>query len=312
MIRKHSKISIIGAGAVGATTAYSIVTQKLVSEVVIIDVNKDKAEGEAMDISHGLVAMEATNIHAGEYSDIVDSDIIIITAGIGRKPGETRLDLAKKNVGIAKDIAANIMKYYNGGVIMVVSNPVDIMTYVIQKESGLPAERVFGTGAALDSARFRYLLSEKIGVDLKNIHGFIAGEHGDSQFAVWSSVHISGMSLDSYCKKYNICIDREEIEKEVIYSGAEVIKRKGATYYAIASVVSELCNAILKNKKSIYNVSTILDESYGLDRICISTPSIVGINGVEKSILFDFSDDEFEKLAASVKQLKGMIDSLGI
>ena len=215
-IRKHSKICIIGAGSVGATIAFSLATRKMVSELVIIDVNTAKAEGEAMDISHGLVSMAEMNIYCGTYEDIADSDVIVVAAGLGRKPGETRLDLATKNVSIAKDVAANIMKHYNGGVILVVANPVDVLTYVIQKETGLPTGRVFGTGAVLDSARFRYLLGEKIGVDVKNIHGFIAGEHGDSQFAVWSTTQVGGMNLDSYCKKYGVMLDKAEIEKQVI------------------------------------------------------------------------------------------------
>lgn len=312
MIRKHSKISIIGAGSVGASIAFSIATQKLVSEIVIIDVNKNKAEGEAMDISHGLVTMSAMDVHSGDYSDIVDSDVIVISAGLGRKPGESRLDLAAKNVGIAKDISASIMKYYNGGVIMVVANPVDVFTYVVQKETGLPANMVIGTGTSLDSARFRYLLSEKVGIDIKNIHGFIAGEHGDSQFAVWSSVHIAGMSLNSYCAKSGITIDRDEIEKQVITSGSQVIQLKGATFYGIASITAELCNTILKDKHSIYNISTLLDDYYGISGVCVSVPTVLGLEGAIKRIPFDFTGEEMDKLVSSARKLREFLDTLNI
>lgn len=312
MERKHSKISIIGAGLVGATTAYSIATRKLVSELVVIDVNRDKAKGEAMDISHGLVTMDAMNIHSGEYSEIADSDVIVVTAGLGRKPGESRLDLAAKNIVIAKDIAANIAKYYNGGVVLVVANPLDVFTYVIQKYSGLPAHSVVGTGTSLDSARFRYLLSRELNVDSKNIHGFMSGEHGDSQFAVWSSVHIAGMPIDSYCAKEGITLDKPAIENAVRTAGGEVIKLKGATFYAIASVVSELSNVIIKNTRSVHNVSTLLDGYYGISDVCISVPTVLGINGAEMKIPYDYTEEELVKLRSSAEKMREFLDNLKV
>lgn len=310
MLRKHSKITVIGAGAVGATIAYSLVMKNVASELVITDINMAKAEGEAMDISHGLSALGEMNVHAGEISDVADSDIIVISAGVGRKPGETRLDLAKKNVGIIEGITKNLMQYYNGGVIMVVSNPVDILTYVVQKVSGLPTGTVFGTGAVLDSARFRYLLSQKADVDVKNVHGFIAGEHGDSQFPVWSSVHISGMPLDIFCEAHGVNIDKAQIELDVRHSGAEVIKRKGATYYAIASMVSSICQVILKNQKAIYMTSTLIDGLYGIENVCLSLPSVLGIHGVERLLQFNFTEEEQQKLLYSADQIGKMIQSL--
>lgn len=312
MERKHSKISIIGAGLVGATAAYSIATRKLVSELVVIDVNRDKAKGEAMDISHGLVTMDAMNIHSGEYSEIADSDVIVVTAGLGRKPGESRLDLAAKNIVIAKDIAANIAKYYNGGVVLVVANPLDLFTYVIQKYSGLPAHSVVGTGTSLDSARFRYLLSRELNVDSKNIHGFMSGEHGDSQFAVWSSVHIAGMPIDSYCAKEGITLDKPAIENAVRTAGGEVIKLKGATFYAIASVVSELSNVIIKNTRSVHNVSTLLDGYYGISDVCISVPTVLGINGAEMKIPYDYTEEELVKLRSSAEKMREFLDNLKV
>lgn len=312
MAKKHSKISIIGAGLVGATSAFSIATRKLVSELVVIDVNKDKAKGEAMDISHGIVTMDAMNIHCGEYSDIVDSDIIVVTAGLGRKPGESRLDLAAKNIVIAKDIAANIAKYYNGGVVLVVANPLDVFTYVIQKYSGLPAHSVVGTGTSLDSARFRYLLGTQLGVDAKNIHGFMSGEHGDSQFAVWSSVHVSGMPIDPYCAKCGITLDKPAIESAVRTAGGEVIKLKGATFYAIASVVSDLCNVMMKDTRSVYNVSTLLDGEFGIKDVCISVPTVLGIEGAVQHIPYDYTEEETAKLLASAQKLREFLDSLKV
>ena len=312
MEKKPSKISIIGAGAVGASCAFSIATQKLVSELVIIDVNTVKAEGEAMDISHGLVTMGPMNIYSGSYEDIKDSDIILITAGLGRKPGETRLDLAAKNIGIARDVISNIMKHYNGGVIMVVSNPVDVITYVMQKESGLPRGRVFGTGTVLDSARFRYLLSTKVGADIRNIHGFMAGDHGESQFAVWSSAHVSGMRFDSYCAKRGIEVDKDALVKDVVTSGAQVIQRKGVTNYAIAAIVGELCATVLKGRNSIFNVTSLLDDYYGISDVCISVPSVLGREGVSQHLLYDFTDDEMEKLQYSAKQIRSFLDNLKI
>ena len=312
MERKPTKISIIGAGAVGSSVAFSIATQRLVSEIVIIDVNTEKAEGEAMDISHGIITMGSMNIHAGSYADIVDSDLIIITAGVGRKPGETRLDLAAKNISIARDVTQNIMKHYNGGAIMVISNPVDVITYLIQKESGLPAGRVFGTGTVLDSARFRYFLSTRLDADIRNIHGFTAGEHGESQFAVWSSVHVSGMRLDSFCAKRGIVLDKDEVMKDTVSSGAQVIKRKGVTNYAIAAIAAELAGTVVKNKHSIFSVSSVLHDYCGIDNVAISIPSFVGEDGVTGNLVYDFTDEEAEKLRNSAKQLRAFLDSLNI
>ena len=312
MERKPTKISIIGAGAVGSAVAFSIATQRLVSEIVIIDVNTEKAEGEAMDISHGIITMGTMNIHSGSYADVVDSDLIIITAGVGRKPGETRLDLANKNVAIARDVTRNIMKYYNGGAVMVISNPVDVITYLVQKESGLPAGRVFGTGTVLDSARFRYFLSVRLGADIRNVHGFTAGEHGESQFAVWSSVHVSGMRLDSFCAKRGIVLDKDEIVKDTVSSGAQVIKRKGVTNYAIAAIVAELTGTVIKDRGSIFSVTSVLEDYYGISNVAISVPSFVGNTGVKGYLPYDFTEEELAKLRSSAAQIRSFMDSLNI
>ncbi len=309
---RHSKISIIGAGTVGATAAFSIATQRLVSELAIIDINTAKAEGEAMDISHGLITMGTMNIHSGTYEDVKDSDIIVVAAGLGRKPGETRLDLAAKNIGIARDIAQNIMKYYNGGVIIVVSNPVDVLTYVIQKETGLPAGKVMGTGTMLDSARFRYLLSTSLSADIRNIHGFMAGEHGESQFAVWSSVHVSSMPLDNYCFKRGISLNKSELVTNIIGSGAQVIKRKGMTNFAIAAIVAELCGTIMRDRGSILTVTSCLDNYYGISDVCISVPCIIGKEGILDHLPYDFNEEEMAKLKKSAESIRSFMDSLNV
>lgn len=310
LITNRSKISIIGAGFVGAAAAYALAVKGLVSEIVLIDANAEKAEGEAMDIAHGLSFMGEMFIHAGGYEEVKDSDLIVITAGANRKPGETRLELAQKNVSISREITKNLMKHYNSGVILIVSNPVDIIDYVIQKESGLPVGKVFGTGTVLDTARFRYLLSEQLHVDVRNIHGFIAGEHGDSQFPVWSSVRIAGIALDEYCKESNIIIDKVKIEHDVKFAGAEVIKRKGATYYAIASVIKKIAEVVLKDQRAILNVSSMMHDAYGLKDVCLSVPSIIGRSGVERTIEFDFTPDEYAKLMTSADAIKAIISSL--
>ena len=308
----HSKVSIIGAGSVGATAAFSIAQKHIARELVIIDVNNDKAEGEAMDINHGLITIGRMNIHSGSYADVKDSDIIVVAAGLGRKPGETRLDLAAKNIGIAKDIAQNIMQHYNGGVILVVSNPVDIMTYVILKETGLPAGKVFGSGTVLDSARFRYMLAKQLNADIRNIHGFMGGEHGESQFAVWSSVHVSGMKLDSYCAKMGVAIDKDALVDDIIGLGAQVIKRKGVTNFAIAAIVAELCGTIMSDRGSIFNVTSLLDDYYGVNDVCVSVPCILGKDGVVGHLPYDFSAEELTKLRKSADGLRVFMDQLGL
>ena len=312
MERKPTKVTIIGAGAVGSACAFSIATQRLAAEIAIVDVNQAKAEGEAMDISHGLITMGSMDIHAGTYEDISDSDLTIVTAGVGRKPGETRLDLAAKNIAIARDIIANLKKYWRDGAVMVVSNPVDVITYLIQKESGLPHGRVFGTGTVLDSARFRYLLTTRTDTDIRNIHGFTAGEHGESQFAVWSSVHVSGMRLDSFCAKRGIVLDKEEIVKDTVSSGAQVIKRKGVTNYAIAAIVAELTGTVIKDRGSIFSVTSVLEDYYGISNVAISVPAFVGNTGVKGYLPYDFTEEELAKLRSSASQIRAFMDSLNI
>lgn len=310
MVKSKSKVAIIGSGFVGASTAFAMAMNGIVAEMVLIDVNKDKAEGEAMDINHGLAFLSQMSIYAGDYSDVKDCDVIIVTAGANRKPGETRLDLAKKNTVIMKEIIKNIMEYYNQGVILVVSNPVDIMTYMISKWSGLPVGKVIGSGTVLDSSRFRYLLGEKLGVDVRNVHGYMIGEHGDSQLPVWSAANIAGMQFDEYCAVHNITVDKDALVQDVKKAGAEVIKRKGATYYAIALSVNRVVEALLKDQNSVLTVGTVVNNKYGLDGVALNLPCIVNKNGIERILDISFAENELEALRHSAAQIKSIIDEV--
>lgn len=314
MSKGKSKIAIIGAGFVGATTAYTIATNHLAQEIALIDVNRDKAIGEALDISHGLSHMGQMEVYESDYSACADCDIIIVTAGLNRKPGETRLDLAKKNVPIAKDITENIMKHYTKGVILVVANPVDVLTYLIQKWSGLPQGRVMGTGTALDSSRFRTLVSERIGIDIKNVHGYIIGEHGDAMVPMWSGTNIAGEHIDDVCNALNIPVltndEKVAMVEKVKTGGADVIKFKGATYFAIATVTANICEAILKNQSTIKTVASVIDGPLGIHDVALSLPSVVNRDGVSKVLDLHLSDTEQTAMDACVQKMKAFLDQV--
>ena len=310
MLQGKSKVAIIGAGYVGAAIAYNVAINRTASEIVLIDVNNDKAMGEALDINHGLCHLGQMNIHAGDYSECANCDVIVITAGLNRKPGETRLDLANKNVPIAKSITENIMKYYNHGNIIVVSNPADILTYLIQKWSGLPAGKVFGTGTALDSARFRFYLAQKLNVDIQNVHGYIIGEHGESQVPVWSATQIAGQSVDIYCKSMGISLtdeDKMDIVTKTKNGGTEVIRLKGATYFAIAGIVENVIEAIVKDKNSIKTVASVISGAYGINDVALSLPSVINQKGIDGIIKYSLTPKEEEALQNSAKTLKEFI-----
>jgi len=313
MEKNNSKIAIIGAGYVGASTAFALSLNQLVNELVLIDVLSEKAEGEAMDIGHGLPFLGQMSVYSGDYSECADCDAIVITAGANRKPGETRIDLAKKNVAIAKEITKNVMKYYTRGVILVVSNPVDILTYMIQKWSGLPEGRVFGTGTVLDSARFRYLLSKRLNIDIRNVHGYIIGEHGDTQLPLWSATHIAGKKISEYFEDPAYKITDEEkaaIAQDVKCAGAEIIKKKGATYYGIAVAVNTILESLLKDQNTIRTVSSVINGKYGLDDVALSLPSIVNSEGVKEIIDITLTDEEQAALEYSAQQLKNVLQQV--
>lgn len=313
MVKSRSKVAIIGAGFVGASTAFAMSLQQIATEIVLIDVNKEKAYGEALDINHGISFLGQMAVYSGDYSDVKDCDVIIITAGANRKPGETRLDLAKKNVAIAKDITENIMKYYNHGVIVVVSNPVDILTYMITKWSGLPSGRVMGSGTVLDSSRFRYLLSKKLNVDVRNVHGYIIGEHGDSQLPVWSATHIAGQNINEYSQSPSGILTPEDklaIAEEVKKAGAEIIKNKGATYYAIAITINAIVESLLKDQNTIRTVGSVINGNYGIEDVALSLPSIVNSGGVQSIIPLSLSPEEEAALRASADSLKAILNEV--
>ncbi|KGM95797.1 lactate dehydrogenase [Clostridium botulinum] len=310
---KKTKISIIGAGFVGSTTAYALMMSSLVSELVIVDINKDRATGEAMDLAHGVSFVSPVNIYAGDYSDTKDSDIVIITAGAAQKPGETRLDLINKNFNIFKSIIPEITKYSPNSILLVVSNPVDILTYITYKLSGFPKERVIGSGTVLDTSRFRYLLSEHFDIDARNIHTYIMGEHGDSEIATWSTTTVAGMDIQEYCD--NFChqcdgLQKYDIENSVKNAAYEVIEKKGATYYAIGLAVKRIVDAILRDENSILTVSSLLDGQYGLNDIYLGIPSIVGSTGIKKALEVSLDETESTKLINSANTLKQYIDKL--
>lgn len=304
------KIAVVGAGFVGASAAFAMSINNLVSELVLIDVNREKAFGEALDISHGLSFTGNMRVYSGDYSDVKDSDIIVITAGANRKPGETRLDLAKKNTTIMKGITESIMEHYNKGVILVVSNPVDILAYKVQKWSGLPASKVIGSGTVLDSARFRTHISEVLDVDVKNVHGYIIGEHGDSQLPLWSATHIAGTQFDEYLRINNMSVDKEKLFQEVKAAGATIIKNKGATYYGIALSINRICESILKDYNTIMPVGTVINGAYGINDVVLNLPAIVGADGASKVLELKITDDELELLKHSAEQVKLILDEV--
>lgn len=308
------KCAVIGCGAVGATIAFALSQKSLFSELVLIDANHAKAEGEAMDISHGLPFAHPMKVYAGEYSDISDCYLIIITAGAAQKPDETRLDIVHKNVEIFKSIIPNISKYNQDAIILVVSNPVDILTYCTIKLSGFPPERVMGSGTVLDTARLKYRLGQSLCVDSRSVHAFIIGEHGDSELAVWSSANVSGIDLEDF---HGLCAGCGDISFDNIYKGVrdsayEVIDRKGATYYGIAMAVVRIVLSIIRDEHSVLPVSAYIDGHYGLNNVCIGVPSIVGSSGIEKVLDIPLSEDEAKKLSNSVNTLKDVIDKLDI
>ena len=309
------KCGIIGCGAVGATTAHTLLGSGLFSEIVLIDVNRKKAEGEAMDIGHGAPFVKPVNIYAGDYSDLRDAYLVIITAGANQMPGETRIDLAEKNVKIFQSIIPQITAHNRACILLIVSNPVDILTYVALKLSGFEPGRVIGSGTVLDTGRFKYLLGEHLGVDSRNVHALIIGEHGDSEVAVYSSANISGVDLDEFCRTCHKCTDHESMHRiyeEVKNSAYAIIERKGATFYAIARVVKRIAQALIRDEHAILTVSSLVDGHYGISGVCLGLPSVVGRNGVEQIIDTPLDEDELTLLTDSAKKLREVLDGLNI
>lgn len=308
---KTNKISIIGAGFVGSTTAFALMNHNLASTIVIVDINKDKAIGEAMDLSQGEVFVAPVDVIAGDYSDTKDSDIVIITAGVAQKPNETRLDLVNRNVKVFQSIVPEIVKYSPNSILLVVSNPVDILAEITYKLSGFPAERVFGSGTVLDTARFKSILASKFNIDGRNIHTSIIGEHGDSEIATWSLTTIAGLTIEQYCASMGIEFsqaDRDRITDDVKGAAYQIIERKGHTNYAVALAIAHIVQAILRDEKSILTVSSLLNGEYGIDNVYTSVPTIVGRQGIVKVIDIPISSNERRALQESARILKDVID----
>lgn len=313
-----NKITIIGSGAVGSTIAYTLTTLGLASEIVIIDINGEKALGEALDIRQGTPFCSPCNIYAGLYCDAVDSDIVIITCGIARKPGQSRLDLAQTNVNILKAITPEITKYAPNAMYIIVSNPVDVLTYAFTKFSGIPEEHIIGSGTILDTARLRARISEYYRVNQQNIHAYVLGEHGDTAVVPWSIANISNVPVEDYGKSLNHAdgfypeFKKNEVEEFVRKSGGRVIRRKGATYYAVSMSVCHLCKCLLSGIDTSLTVSTMVHGEYGLDDVALSLVNIVGKNGIHGKIMVPLTDAEIADLHKSADSLKAVINSIEI
>ena len=307
------KVAVIGCGFVGSATAFALMESGLFSEMVLIDADKNRAEGEAMDISHGLPFARPMKIYAGEYDDIVDAAIIIVTAGANQKPDETRLDLVHKNVSIYKSIIPEIASRGCEGILLIVSNPVDILTYVAWKLSGFPRNRVLGSGTVLDTARLKYNLGEHLGVDSRSVHAFIIGEHGDSELAVWSSATVSGVPIHKFCEMrghYNHDEAAERIHETVKNSAYEIIEKKRATYFGVAMAVRRICECLVRDEKSILPVSNLMQGEFGISDIALSVPVVVGADGVENIVPVSLNEEELEKLQASAATLKEIAETV--
>lgn len=308
-----SKITIIGAGSVGATIAYALSVDDIASEIVLIDVNQDKVEGEVMDILQGTCFRTPISLIAGTYEDAVGSDIVIITSGIARKPGQTRIELAQTNIEILKTITPDITKACPNALYIIVSNPVDVMTYVFTKISGLPENQIIGSGTILDSARLRFGISERLKVAQKNIHAYVFGEHGDTSFIPWSCAYISGVPINEYYDLMRekgrdiVKIDEDEMLTYVQKSGGQVIAKKGATFYAVSTAVCNLCEICLAASDSIVTISTMMHGEYGIEDVCLSTLALVGPDGVQCKVPMRLTDAEIEQLKASADALKKVI-----
>ena len=305
-MKKTNKVSIIGAGFVGSATTLAIAESGLASHIVLVDINKNKAQGEALDIAHGAAFMKSVEITAGDYKDTTDSDIVVITAGAGQKPRESRLDLIGKNLNIFKQMIPQIVRYSPNSILLVVANPVDILTYFTYKLSGFPATRVIGSGTVLDTSRLKYNLSKIFDIDAKSVHGFMIGEHGDSEFPVWSALSVGPLSIEEYCKLVNI--ELEELKKTVTHNvknaAYEIIEKKGYTNYAIGLAVRRIVEAILRDEKSILTISTYNPIS----EVYYSVPNVVGRNGQIMKICPELNKEEKEKLDESRKILKEVIN----
>jgi len=305
-----SKVSIIGVGDVGATVAYTLQVSGLATEIVLVDANRERAEGHALDMSHGLFFTPPVRIVAGDYTECAGSRLVVIAAGARQKPGETRLELTRRNTDICRSILADLAPHLGDARILMISNPVDALTYAALKTSGLPRNRLFGSGTVLDSARFRYELSQLCGVDSRNVHAYVVGEHGDSEVFVWSQVHIAGTPLETFCRGCSRKCrmgERSSVEKRVRESAYHIIEAKGYTNYGVSLAVLRIIGALLRGERSILTVSTLLEGEYGLRDVCLSVPCVVGADGIERIIATDLTGPEQAALESSAQVIRSAI-----
>lgn len=311
-----SKITVIGAGSVGATIAYTLSNEQIANEIVLIDINRKKADGEVMDILQGTSFRDPISIVAGDYEDARDSNIVIITSGVARKKGQTRLELAQINVDIIKDIAPKIASVAPNALYIIVSNPVDIITYAFNKISGIPENQIIGSGTILDTSRLRVELSDHFNIAQKNIHAYVFGEHGDSSFVPWSIAQVSGVNIDEYVQLRAgidpeiVDVDKDAMTEFVHKSGGKVIANKGATFYAVSASVCRLCGMLLSAYNSIVTVSTPMHGEYGIEGVCLSTLTLVGPNGAQGKVPVRLSEKEVESLRASAEKLRETIEHI--
>lgn len=307
------KIVIVGSGAVGSTFAYTVLIKGLANELVIIDINRDKAEGDALDLNHGILLAQPMEIYAGSYADCVGADIIVITAGAAQKPGETRTDLIQRNIAIFRQILTGIREYNSTAILLIATNPVDILTYIAIKLTSLPKHQVIGSGTLLDSARFRYLISEKIKIDPRSIHGLIVGEHGDTEQPIWSLLNIAGINQTQISQESRLYLtddEKEEIYYKTKNAAYQIIEKKGATYYAIGLALARITEAILGDQKSVLPVSAYLDNYKGISDVCLGIPCVIGRKGVEEILDLPLVREEEEKLKLSAKQMQKFIEEI--
>lgn len=311
-----NKITVIGTGSVGSTIAYTLAIEGLASEIVMIDINGDKAMGEALDIRQGTPFGHPCTVQAGNYADAAGSDIVVITSGVARKDGQSRLDLAQININVLKSITPEIVRYAPDATYVIVSNPVDVLTYAFCKYSGIPEQRIIGSGTILDTARLRSRISEYYSVNQKNVHAYVLGEHGDSAFVPWSIANISNVPVEDYANSLlNIKRDypelnKDEVEEYVRKSGAKVIQRKGATFYAVSMSVCHICKCLLSGIDTTLTVSTMLHGEYGIDDVCLSLLNIVGKEGAHSKVMLPLNERELEALRFSADSLKNVINSV--
>jgi L-lactate dehydrogenase len=306
--RGRGKVAIVGVGAVGSTTAFSLMTSGIVSELVLVDIDEERARGEAMDLNHGAYFTPPVNISTGEYEDCWDADVVVVTAGANQRPGESRLDLMDRNVGIFEEMIPQITEGLDDdAVVLVVTNPVDILSYVTWQVSDLPQERVIGSGTVLDTSRFRHVLSTACDVDPKNVHGYVVGEHGDSEVMLWSSTNVAGVPFDEYVDRHAEGVtdaEKAEMADQVRNAAYEIIERKGATNYAIALATTEIVEAIIRDEHSILTVSTLLEGEYGVEDVYMSVPSVVTRDGVREVVEQDLAESEQSALEDSAAVLR--------